>query len=333
MKSKNKTTTEQLSEQEQQASQSSDQSQAFTGSTTATSNPFAASEPLLQAILGQAGGLLNNSGLTGLESAGVEGLAGTGDVAAGFVPEVGGLLTKFLQGQGAVGQAASTVTDALNPIARGDFLDPGNNTILQEAIQRGQNDALNAVTSRFSAGGRSFSPAEARAVAEGTSDVSARANLQQHQTEIARQLQAMGLLNSTAQGVEASQAAGASMIPGLTQLEQSPFRADLEAAAIERGIPLQNLGMLSNIVLPIASQFGTRTVDETRDSSGSTSGDSSGFSTGNVLGTNTQHKKGNALQTALGAAIGIGGLMTGNPMLMASGLGTAAGGIGGGGAT
>lgn len=332
-KSKDKQTTEQTSEQEQNSTTSQDQSQTSSGSSTSTRNPYAASEPLLQSILSQAGNVFGNFGLTGQESGAIGGLAGTGQAAANFVPQVGGLLQNVIGGSGGVGQAASTVTGALNPIVQGGRLDPTANPILQNIIQRGTEQAQNAVTSRFSAGGRNFSPAEARAIGEGVADVNARTYYNDYQNQQNRQLQAAGLLNQTALGAEGSQLRGVGMIPGLTGLEQSPYRAQLEAAALERGIPAQNLGMLSNLVLPIAQGFGTTENSQTGQTSGTTSGETSGTVIGSQTGTQEQQKGTNWAQTGIGAALGIAGLLSGNPMLAASGLGTAAGGVSGGGYT
>lgn len=291
------------------------QTQTSERESTTRRNPYAPSEPLLRDILGQAQGMLGQTGLTGQESGAISGLAGTGQAAAGFTPQVQGLLGNMISGQDPAGQAASTVSGALTPVVQGDRLDLSGNPYVQDIVGQAQDAARNQVTSRFAAGGRSFSPSESQALGQGITDATTSALFDQYNTEAGRQMQAAGLLNQTGQGALQSRLQGVGLLPQLTSLEQQPFRSQLEAASLERGIPQQQLGLLSDLVVPVASGFGA--TEET----------------GTGTSTTTQTQSSNPVQTAVGAGIAGLGLLSGNPMMAMQGAQAGTGGLRAGGTT
>lgn len=263
-------------------------------------------QPLLKDILGQAQGLMPSAATTDAEARAIQGLAGNAGNATQYLPQVQGLASDLFAGGGmgtgaqSIRDAAKTAMGGLNPIAQGNFVDPTKNPILQNVIGQTQSDIANRVGSAFAGSGRSFSGAHMNALGEGIGDATNRAYLDSYNTERNRQMQALGMLPEIAMGTSGALDQAAGNVLGArgqgigvgataTGMQDDPYLRTLEAEGMRRGLPIQNLGMLSNLILPVA-QTGRETTGQR---------------------TSTTESQQNPWQTAAGAALGGLGLLGG----------------------
>lgn len=236
------------------------------------SAPWAAAQPALQTMLSQIGAGLNNTGLTSAESSALDTLKNNAAAGNPYASQIAGYAQSLLNGGGATAQAG-TVQDnlasyrtALTPYANGSMV--GNNPALMAQLAQIRSDVGDSVNSQFAAAGRDFSGANLMAYGRGVTAAQAPVIAAQYNQDVANQLAATGALynagNTTSntltqmqqsdlanrgQGVAAAQAA----------LEGQNYGANatLAAEAQRRGIPVQALGLLAQIGVPIA-QLGTQ---------------------------------------------------------------------------
>jgi hypothetical protein len=199
---------------------------------------------------------------------------------------------------------------------------------LQQIIAKTQGDIRNQIGAQFAGAGRSFSGAHMKALGSGIGDATNQLYYNAYGDERDRQANAIRDLLSgsvgAASGLDqtlgaqlAARQAGAQFAPTVTGMRDDPYLKRLELAQMKRGLPLQNLGMLRDFVLPIAGM----------GSEGA--GESHGWS------TTTTSQQQSPFQQIMGAALGGLGMLGGMPgMGMFSGLGSlfgSAGALGGGG--
>ena len=276
-----------------------------------------AAQPFLQQLLSATSDL--SPSLSSAEQQALTGLASSADAGAEFLPDVRGLISDQFAG-GGFGEGRDLVTtnfgllrDALTPTARGDFTDPTQDPILQAALTRAQDDAVNRNRAAFSAGGRSFSPAESRAVSEGVADVTARTLLDERRQQEARQFGALDrlltggvttadFLDATAGRELAARQGAVGLVPQLNEISAAPFRQQLAAEGARFDIPAARIGAIRDVVVPISNTG--RTAESTS--------------------TTTLEKKDDPLKTAISAGLGVAGILSG-----AGVFGPAAGAAGG----
>jgi hypothetical protein len=244
-------------------------------SSTSSMTPYAAAMPGINSLLGQATQMLNGPNI-GAQYA-KQYLPG---VMSGIDSGISGMTGAFNQG-----------SDALGRVASGEFLD-GENPYQQQLMASLNNNARNTVGSAFSDAGRSFSGAHAGAL--GTALTNA---------------QAPYLFNNYNQQIGNMMGAGAnlgSMGFGYSNAMDAAQLAKLQAAGIGAQLPYTGLNAASNLLLPIAGQFGTTnsTGTQTGSQSGTQSGTQSGWQTGKTSQQN------DPMQTMLGGGLGLLGLLS-----------------------
>lgn len=182
------------------------------------------------------------------------------------------------------GQISQTLADyqrRLNPIADGANVGPNGNPALKGYLDTIANDVQTRVNGMFAGAGRDLSGANqgtlARGIAQGTAPILA----QQYNTDIGNQRSAADSLygagNTTSgllEGIRsqdysrdyqrelgnrqlgqqalANRQVGTSMAPTVQNQFADQQKQILEAEALRRGIPVQALGLLANIGIPIA---------------------------------------------------------------------------------
>jgi hypothetical protein len=261
--------------------------QTQTQDTKESVGPWAPAQGALQNILGQAGGLLGNIGLTGNENQALAGLAANANTAGQYGGAIQGITDKLFQGGGlgqgapALQQAWQTAQGALNPIASAS-LDPMQNPYTQGIIDQ----VRNQVGSTFANAGRSFSGAHAGSL--GANMLPALFN--QYNQNAQNAMGASGQLMSGAQGYAqgldntyGNQLNAQMQAPGSLQNMNQPQMMALAAEAQRRGIPIQNLADINSLVLPIAQTGREGTSNQTQ----------------------TQQTKGGGTQAAIGTGLGI----------------------------
>lgn len=284
-------------------------------SQNSTTAPYAPTQGALQGILNTLQGISTSP--TAAQTQGTNQLVANAQNAPDFSAPATGVANTLLSGGGSNNYAGilnnsyGQLQGELNPYASGSRI--GANSALQPQLNTIGNDVQNNVQSRFAAAGRSFSPAEAQAIARGTAQGEAPVLANQYNTDVATQLGAAGTLNSaagnTASGLNTlnqtqlgNQTAGlsaAQAIPGILNQNANSLVA---AGGAQQALPYSGVSNLESLLLPI-SALGVQ-------------------STGNSTGQTTQQTSpiGNIMGGILGGASllgGSGGLLAALPALAA----------------
>jgi len=235
---------------------------------SSTTAPWQQAQPALQGILGQVGTGLNNTGLTGAESGALNTQeANANNYTGQFAPQINSFASNLLQGGGANAQAPniqsglSQYQQQLMPYANGSMI--GNNPALQAQLSQIGTDITNQVNGSFAGAGRDFSGANQMALARGISAGEAPVIANQYNQDVQNQLgaagslygaqnQTSGLLSGLNQQGLANQGQGVGASQDALSAQNTGANAALQAEAARRGIPVQALGLLAQIGIPIA---------------------------------------------------------------------------------
>jgi hypothetical protein len=229
--------------------------------------PWEAAQPMLQSILGQLGTGLNNTGLTGAETGALNTLQTNAAQGNPYAGQIGGYAQSLLSGGGANAQAGNvqgnlgTFQSQLSPYANGSMV--GNNPALAAQLAQIQTDVGNSVNGQFAAAGRDFSGANQMAYGRGVAAGEAPVIAAQYNQDVANQISAANALynagNATAgtlsgmqQNYLANQGQGVTAAQSALDAQNYGANATLAAEAQRRGIPVQALGLLAQIGVPIA---------------------------------------------------------------------------------
>lgn len=239
--------------------------------------PWAAAQPALQGILGQLGTGLSNTGLTSSETAALNTLQGNASQGNPYAGRIGDYAQSLLNGGGATAQSGNvqgnlgTLQGQLMPYASGSMI--GNNPALAAQLEQIRNDVANSVNSQFAAAGRDLSGANQMAYGRGVAAGEAPVIAAQYNQDVTNQLNAANALynagNTTAstlsgmqQNYLSNQGQGVTAAQSALDAQNYGANATLAEEAKRRGIPVQALGLLAQIGVPIA-QLGTQTQNTT----------------------------------------------------------------------
>lgn len=237
------------------------------------SAPWAATQPMLQTILGQIGTGLNNTGLTSVESSALDTLRNNATQGNPYAGQISDYAQTLLGGGGAKAQAGNVQDNlaayrsALTPYANGSMI--GNNPALMAQLAQMRSDIGTSVNSQFAAAGRDLSGANLMAYGRGVAAAEAPVIAAQYNQDVANQLSAANALygagNTTANTLTQMQQAdlanrGQGVTAAQSALDAQNYGANalLAEEAKRRGIPVQALGLLAQIGVPIA-QLGQQT--------------------------------------------------------------------------
>ena len=313
---------------------------------TTNTGGWAPAQSGLQDILTRAGTLSQGSYWTPTMSnntqAAMSGLAGFGQTPT----QTTGAAVPVAQG---ATQGFGTGLGLLSGTAGGQYLN--GNPYMDAALKTSLEDTANRVNQQFSGAGRYGSAAHSGALARELGNIESNARMQNYNTERGYQNAAGNtLFGGGFQGVGAAQAADASRLQQLCALTQSGQMQDAYDQAV-RQAPLQAVDWYKSTALPIAgtgqsgttTNTGTGATSQNGWSSGTSSGTQQQNNTGGGTNTGTQSGTSNMQQQVQqaqnpwgmigGAALTGLGLMTGNPMLIGSGVSGLAGGGGSSNAT
>lgn len=242
---------------------------------SSSTNPWAPAMPALEGLLGQLQGQLGKTGLTGTETTALDSLQKNANAGNPYAPQIGGYATELLNGGGANGQAGAiqggldTFKTQMSPFASADYSSL-NDPRLRAALDQVQNDVTNQTRGQFAAGGRSFSPDEAMAVGRGVSAAQAPLILNQFNQDRSVQQGAAkslydaqnntgGLLTGLTQQSLANKGLGVDAAGKAIDATNYGANQSLAIEAQRRGVPMQALGLLAQIGIPIAGLGGTST--------------------------------------------------------------------------
>lgn len=250
-----------------------------------TQNPWADSMPALQGILGGLGSQVGNYAPTAAEAPALNTIQSNAQSAQNYGGQATGLSNDLMAG-GGTGQNAGILGDAyanyqrqLNPIANQNN-DPTQAPGMQALLASIRNDVGNSVNGMFAGAGRDMSGLNQQTLARGISQGEAAPLLNQYNQNVQNQMGAAGSLfgagGSTAQGLQgfnqqgfANRAQGLdTAINGIPLAQNNQANQILQAGQIARGLPLQNLGMLEGLTIPLAGLGGTTNTTGMSNSQG-----------------------------------------------------------------
>ena len=154
-----------------------------------------------------------------------------------------------------------------NPLASNTNFDPYSTPGFRDAVDTMRNDITNQVNGSFAAAGRDFSGANFNALGRGISSGIAPTIANQFNQNVQNQQSAAGnlfnagntnagLLSGLQQQSLANKSAGVGSIGSGLEASNAAATSTLAAEAQRLGIPMQNLGLLANIGIPIAGLGG-----------------------------------------------------------------------------
>lgn len=237
---------------------------------SSTTAPWAPTQGLLGNIINQLGATSSNTGLTGAQSGALDTITNNSNAASGlFAPQQSNYAQSLYNGGGALDQAGAVnqnyldYAKATQPLAANTNYNPYDTPGFKDAINTATSDITNQVNGSFAAAGRDFSGANSQALARGLTQGLAPTIAAQYNQNVQNQQGAAGnlynagntnagILSGLQQQYLTNQGAGLNAASGGLDLSNAGANATLAAEAQRYGIPLQNLGLLANIGIPIA---------------------------------------------------------------------------------
>lgn len=245
-----------------------------------TTNPWEPAQPLLQGILGKLQTGLGNTGLTSAETGALDTLTKNAADGNPYAPQIQGVTSQLLSGGGATDQGGNVSANydrfvgQTNPLASNTNYNPYDTPGFRDAISTLTSDITRDVNSNFAAAGRDFSGANSQTLGRGIAQGVAPTIASQYNQNVSNQQGAAGnlynagntnagILSGLQQQGLINKQAGVSMAPTALDANNAGARATLEAEAARRGIPVQALGLLAQIGIPIAGLGGQSTGTST----------------------------------------------------------------------
>ena len=235
---------------------------------SSTTAPWTAAQPMLQGILGQINtGLSSSAGITGAENDALSRLVANSANAGQYAPQINNFVGDLLKGGGAADQAGNVNAGfddykrRLGLTADGGMI--GQNSGLNPYLQTIGNDVQQRVNGMFAGAGRDLSGKNVESLSRGIAAGQAPVIAAQYNTDVNNMRGAADALygagNTTAgllTGMNQQSLANRQAGVGLSNVNNDQFnnaqKQVLEAEALRRGIPIQALGLLANIGIPIA---------------------------------------------------------------------------------
>ena len=235
--------------------------------------PWEAAQPMLQNIIGQLQANLGNTGLTGQESSALNTLEQNASTANQYAPAISDYAKSLLAGGGATSQAPGVnqnyldYVKATQPLASNTDYNPYNTPGFKNAIDTMSSDISSGVNGQFAAAGRDFSGANSQALTRGLAQGLAPVIQSQYNQNVQNQQGAAtslynagntnaGILAGLQQQYLANQGQGVTAAGQANDSANAVANATLAAEAQRRGIPVQALGLLAQIGVPIAGLGG-----------------------------------------------------------------------------
>jgi len=269
---------------------------------SSTTQPWAEAQPALQGILSQLTGNLGKTGLTGAETGAIDTLSANAGTASQFAPQITDFAKSLLAGGGATDQAGAVnqnyqrYVDQTNPLASNTNYNPYDTPGFRDAINTATSDITNNTNGSFAAAGRDFSGANSMALGRGLTQGLAPTIAAQYNQNVNNQQGAAGnlynagntnagILSGLNQQKLSNQGQGVTAAGAANDAANAGANATLQAEATRRGIPVQALGLLAQIGIPIAGLGGqsTGTSTGTQQMSGADQFNKIASGTGNLF--------------------------------------------------
>jgi hypothetical protein len=238
-------------------------------------------------ILGQLNSYVPQTGITGTQSNALNTIEQNNATTAQYNPAIQNYTTSMLNGGGALNQAGAVNQNYLDyqkatqPLASNTNYNPYDTPGFKDALNTAVSDITNSTNGQFAAAGRDFSGMNSQTLGRGIMQGVAPTIAAQYNQNVQNQQGAAGNLynaGNTNSGIQSglqqlyntNQGTGVGAVgTGLDAMNQGS-KSTLAAEAEKLGIPLQNLGMLAQIGVPIAGLGGTSsgTSNTTNQASG-----------------------------------------------------------------
>src|SRR5215813_3132234 len=246
-----------------------------TQQTRQVTQPWAATQPALDSILAGVRAMAGSAPLSAAESGALDTLAANAAAGNPYRAQIGALASDLFAGgpdrSGLVNDAYARLQSQLGTTAAGDYLDPAKNPFFNQTTQTIANDVQNRLAGMYAGAGRdpvgagNFAQTLGRGIAEGVAPVYSNAYNTERQNQIsaANQLfdagsQVANLLAGFDKTVLANRVAGLGVSDAALNAQNYGPTQALAIEAQRRGIPLNALAQLANVVTPIA-RLGTTT--------------------------------------------------------------------------
>ncbi len=239
---------------------------------TSTQNPWDQAMPAVQGILGGINSQIGNYQPTAAEQGALGTLQSNAQGLQNYGGQATSLANDLMSGGGILNNAYQQYQNQLNPIAN-QSNDPMQAPGMQALLDTIRSDVSNSVNGQFAGAGRDLSGMNTQALARGISQGEAAPLLNQYNQNVQNQMGAAGALfgagANTQQQVFGNQAMGLdTAINGIPLAQNNQANQILQAGQTARGMPLQNLGMLEGLTLPLAGLGGTTNTTGTGTSVG-----------------------------------------------------------------
>jgi len=240
-----------------------------TQQTHQTTQPWAPTLPALNSILSNVNAMGSSVPLTGTETGALNTLAANAAAGNLYSGQIGALANDLFTGgpdrSSIVNDAYAQLRSQLGATAAGDYLDPNKNPFFAQTTQSIANDVQNRLAGMYAGSGRdpigagNFAQTLGRGIAEGVAPVysSAYNTERQNQISAANQLfgagsQVANLLAGFDKTALANRLAGLGVSDAALNAQNYDATQALAVEAQRRGIPLNALAQLANVVTPIA---------------------------------------------------------------------------------
>jgi hypothetical protein len=275
--------------------------------------PWSPAQPFLNNVLTQLQGGLSNTGVTSAENGALNTIVqNANNSTTQFAPAIANYATNLLNGGNATAQSGN-INDAYQaylratqPLASNTNYDPMQTPGIGDQIQALKDNITQGVNGSFAAAGRDFSGYNQKALASGlASGLAPVLTAQFNENRNAQQGAAKSIYDAgnTTAGLQAgltqqdlvNRGQGVTAAGAATDAANTGANAALAAEAQRRGIPVQALGLLAQIGIPIAglgsqnngSSTTTNQMSGVQQFMGITSGLASLFGGGGAGGAST----------------------------------------------
>jgi hypothetical protein len=240
-----------------------------TNTQSSTTAPWAAAQPAVTGILDKLNGYLPQSGITGTQTGALNQIEQNAAGTQQFNPQIQGYTGSLLNGGGALNQAGNVNQNyqdyqkAMQPLASNTNYDPMQTPGLGSQLSALTDQITQGVNGQFAAAGRDMSGYNQKALGSGLEAGLAPVLTAQYNQNVQNQQGAAGnlynagntnagILSGLQQQYLANQGQGVNAVGTGLSAQNAGANATLQAEAARFGIPVQNLGMLANIGIPIA---------------------------------------------------------------------------------
>lgn len=243
---------------------------------SSTTAPWQAAQPALTGILDKLNPMIANSGPSSAQTSALNQIESNAGSANQFVQPIMDYAKNLLNGGGATDQAGNinqnyqNYQKSLSPFANGSMV--GANSGLQPYLDTIRSDVSNQVNGQFAGAGRDLSGLNMQALGRGVAQGQAPVIAAQYNQDINNQRGAQdamynagntnsGLLAGLQQQKLGNQAQGITAAGQGLDMQNAAPNAILQAEAQRTGIPIQQLGLLAQLGIPIA-QLGSQSTGQ-----------------------------------------------------------------------